>query len=165
MGNSGYPLAQINRTSISNRTFKKHRFYTFQKGASAVMWKMSRTSLTPDKRLKIYISNIFDINIDDIGKFDIIWESGVQTVLKIEDRERYSKLMRTLCKDEFKYLLHTLQHEGNVDAIPRPISHEIIQKIFDDWCRIVVQSQYMNPYLKSQGVNIAFRVTIYLTPK
>ncbi|KAL7635692.1 UNVERIFIED_CONTAM: hypothetical protein RMT77_013509 [Armadillidium vulgare] len=132
-----------------------------------VTWYDIDSFPTPDKRLKIYISNIFDINIDDIGKFDIIWESGVQTVLKIEDRERYSKLMRTLCKDEFKYLLHTLQHEGNVDAIPRPISHEIIQKIFDDWCRIefVVQSQYMNPYLKSQGVNIAFQSYHLLTPK
>ncbi|RXG58196.1 hypothetical protein Avbf_11101 [Armadillidium vulgare] len=53
MGNSGYPLAQINnRTSISNRTFKKHRFYTFQKGASAVMWKMSRTSLVLQERTR-----------------------------------------------------------------------------------------------------------------
>ncbi|RXG58195.1 Thiopurine S-methyltransferase [Armadillidium vulgare] len=66
---------------------------------------------TKDKRLKIYVASIYDINFDDIGKFDVIWDRGSQTAIETSDRDRYAKVIKRLCKENFLYLMSTMQYD------------------------------------------------------
>ncbi|RXG57978.1 Thiopurine S-methyltransferase [Armadillidium vulgare] len=87
---------------------------------------------TLDKRLKIYVSDFLDVHANDIGKFDVIWDRLAQVALEPCNREKYSNLMKTHCKDEFTYFLFTLQFEkpGNPDVAPISVPHEESKKMY-----------------------------------
>ncbi|KAB7499044.1 putative thiopurine S-methyltransferase, partial [Armadillidium nasatum] len=121
---------------------------------------------TPDKLLKIYVADFYEINIDDVGKFDIIWDRGVLPTVKVTDRERYSKLLKKLCKENFIYLLQTLQHDGETDRNPRPTSHEDVQNMFGDWCKVelIMQNDISEKFARL-GLDKGYKSYHLLTPK
>ncbi|RXG59056.1 hypothetical protein Avbf_16104 [Armadillidium vulgare] len=49
---------------------------------------MERKYETPDKRLKIYVSDFFDMTTDDIGKFEVVWDRFAQLAVKRNEREK-----------------------------------------------------------------------------
>ncbi|RXG68686.1 Thiopurine S-methyltransferase [Armadillidium vulgare] len=124
---------------------------------------------TKDKRLKIYVASIYDINFDDIGKFDVIWDRGSQTAIETSDRDRYAKVIKRLCKENFLYLMSTMQYdlEDDDDQPPRPISHEQTRKMFGDWCSIelILQNDVTDDRFRKKGINQVFESYFVLTPK
>ncbi|RXG73797.1 Thiopurine S-methyltransferase [Armadillidium vulgare] len=117
---------------------------------------------TLDKRLKIYVSDFLDVHANDIGKFDVIWDRLAQVALEPCNREKYSNLMKTLCKDEFTYFLFTLQFEkpGNPDIAPISVSHEESKKMYGGWCKMkfVFQKDAMEdiPFVRRSGIEEIF---------
>ncbi|KAL7635687.1 UNVERIFIED_CONTAM: hypothetical protein RMT77_013504 [Armadillidium vulgare] len=126
---------------------------------------------TLDKRLKIYVSDFLDIQVNDIGTFDVIWDRLAQVAVKPCVREKYSNLMKTFCKKEFTYFLFTLQFEkpGNPDGVPIPVSHEESKKMYDSWSqmKLVFQKDAMEdfPFAKSHGIEKISESFFLLTPK
>ncbi|RXG59058.1 Thiopurine S-methyltransferase [Armadillidium vulgare] len=128
---------------------------------------------TPDKRLKIYVSDFFDMTTDDIGKFEVVWDRFAQLAVKRNGREKYSNLIKTLCKEKFVYIMSTLQFEqihDDPDQIPISVSHEESRKMFgDDWCnmKLIFQKNIIEdyPFLKGYGREEFFESCFLLTPK
>ncbi|RXG57332.1 hypothetical protein Avbf_09051, partial [Armadillidium vulgare] len=86
-----------------------------------------------DERIKIYVADIFSVKPEEVGQFDVIWARADYTTVKIAEREKYSKLMKQLCKEKFVYFLCSLQFEvlvGRHDTPTRPLSHEETKKLF-----------------------------------
>ncbi|RXG57334.1 hypothetical protein Avbf_09047, partial [Armadillidium vulgare] len=104
-----------------------------KEGLHSSLWKSIGVKMTSDQRLKIYVADIFSIKTEEVGKFDVIWGRGDYTTVKIADREKYSKLMKQLCKEKFLYFLCTLQFEvpvGRHDHPPRALSPEVTRKLY-----------------------------------
>ncbi|KAL7635684.1 UNVERIFIED_CONTAM: hypothetical protein RMT77_013501 [Armadillidium vulgare] len=131
----GFEVVGVELISIPVEEFFKEQNLSFT--VRELPW--AKVYETSDQRLKIYVADIFSIKTEEIGKFDVIWGRGNYTTVKIADREKYSKLMKQLCKEKFLYFLCTLQFEvpvGKIDTPPRALSPEVTRKLYGDWCKV-----------------------------
>ncbi|RXG51452.1 Thiopurine S-methyltransferase [Armadillidium vulgare] len=143
-----------------------------KEGLHSFLWKSIGIKMSLDQRIKIYVADIFSVEPEEVGKFDVIWARGDYTTVKIAEREKYSKLMKQLCKEKFLYFLCTLQFEvpvGRHDTPPRPISHEETRKLYSDWCKVDLIEEEdglkFYPASKSTGTDPVYESYFILTPK
>ena len=47
------------------------------------------TSQTEDKRIAVYICDLFAFTSDEVGKFDAAWDRGSLVAIKGSDRAKY----------------------------------------------------------------------------
>ncbi|KAB7499042.1 Thiopurine S-methyltransferase [Armadillidium nasatum] len=173
-GRTGWHLSEIHpflTKHASNLDFSppKRVFIPLCGKCLELIWFYEKELETKDKRLKIYVASIYDINFDDIGKFDVIWDRGSQTAIEISDRDRYAKVMRGVCKEKFLYLMTTMQYdlEDDNDQPPRPISHEQTRKMFGDWCsiKLILENDVTDDRFRKRGIKEVFESYFVLTPK
>ncbi|KAL7635686.1 UNVERIFIED_CONTAM: hypothetical protein RMT77_013503 [Armadillidium vulgare] len=128
---------------------------------------------TIDQRLKIYVADIFKIDKDELGKFDILWVSGVFSSIKIADREKLTNLFKDVCNPEFTFFLCVIEFEvpsgKRLDTFPRSIKKEQIYELYGDWCKIeLVEETEVGekfPMFKQGGIDSVLRYCFLLTPK
>ncbi|XP_063872736.1 thiopurine S-methyltransferase-like isoform X3 [Scylla paramamosain] len=95
---------------------------------------------TEDDRLKMYCCDIFKMDIENLGKFDSIWDRGSLVAIYEEDRERYAKVIKALLAPDFHYMINATQytpHEG-FSGPPRNIPTALVEKLFGDVCELQV---------------------------
>ncbi|KAL7634077.1 UNVERIFIED_CONTAM: hypothetical protein RMT77_015405 [Armadillidium vulgare] len=164
----GFEVVGVDLISIPAEEFFKEHNLTFK--IRELPW--AKVYESSDQRIKIYVADIFSVEPEDVGKFDVIWERADYTVVKIAEREKYSKLMKQLCKEKFVHFLCTLQFEvlvGRYDTPPRPLSHEETKKLYGDWCKVDLIEEENGlkyyPEFKSSGINTLRQSCFILTPK
>ncbi|KAB7504376.1 Thiopurine S-methyltransferase, partial [Armadillidium nasatum] len=164
----GFEVVGVDLISIPAEEFFKEHNLSFK--IRELPWAKVYESL--DQRIKIYVADIFSVEPEEVGKFDVIWARADYTTVKIAEREKYSKLMKQLCKEKFLYFLCTLQFEvrvGRHDTPPRPLSHEETKKLYGDWCKVDLIEEEDGlkyyPEFKSSGVNTLRQSCFILTPK
>ncbi|KAB7508027.1 Thiopurine S-methyltransferase [Armadillidium nasatum] len=95
---------------------------------------------TIDQRLKVYVVDIFKIDKDELGKFDILWVSGVFSSIKIADRDKLTNIFKDVCNPEFTIFLCVIEFEvpsgKRLNTFPRSIKKEQIHELYGDWCNI-----------------------------
>ncbi|KAL7644769.1 UNVERIFIED_CONTAM: hypothetical protein RMT77_004582 [Armadillidium vulgare] len=164
----GFEVVGVELIPIPVENFFMEQNLTFK--IRELPWAKVYESL--DQRIKIYVADIFSVEPEEVGKFDVIWARGDYTTVKIAEREKYSKLMKQLCKEKFLYFLCTLQFEvpvGRHDTPPRPISHEETRKLYSDWCKVDLIEEEdglkFYPAFKSTGTDPVYESYFILTPK
>ncbi|KAG0445340.1 hypothetical protein HPB47_016462 [Ixodes persulcatus] len=63
---------------------------------------------TLDKRLRIFVCNVFDFNKSCTGTMDIVWDRGALSSIDVELRDRYVTVMKSLLSPNFSYALWTI---------------------------------------------------------
>ncbi|KAL7635689.1 UNVERIFIED_CONTAM: hypothetical protein RMT77_013506 [Armadillidium vulgare] len=164
----GFEVVGVDLISIPAEEFFKEHNLTFK--IRELPW--AKVYESSDERIKIYVADIFSVKPEEVGQFDVIWARADYTTVKIAEREKYSKLMKQLCKEKFVYFLCTLQFEvlvGRHDTPPRPLSHEETRKLYDDWCKVDLIEEEDGlkyyPEFKTSGINILRQSSFILTPK
>ncbi|KAB7504377.1 hypothetical protein Anas_09312 [Armadillidium nasatum] len=125
----GFEVVGVELIPIPVENFFKEQNLTFK--IRELPW--AKVYESSDQRIKIYVADIFSMKPEEVGKFDVIWARADYTSVKIAEREKYSKLMKQLCKEKFLYFLCTLQFKvpvGRHDTPPRPLSHEETRKLY-----------------------------------
>merc|ERR1739838_910259 len=95
---------------------------------------------TPDERLKIYVCDLFNIDEQQMGQFDAVWDRGSLVAIYEEDRKKYSTLMKSLLAPEFRYLvavMHYTPHEG-FSGPPRNVPNEVVEELYGDVSKLNV---------------------------
>ncbi|KAK2714016.1 probable thiopurine S-methyltransferase isoform X2 [Artemia franciscana] len=88
---------------------------------------------TPDSRLKIYLTDLFKIPTNVLGKFDAIWDRGSLVAIYPKDRELYAKRMKEVAADKCKYLVAVMHHDPEKFAgPPRNVFKEELFKLYED---------------------------------
>ncbi|XP_068225240.1 thiopurine S-methyltransferase-like [Palaemon carinicauda] len=114
-----------------------------------------------DNRLSIYCCDLFDLDLDTLGKFDAVWDRGSLVAIYEEDRGRYANFIKSVLAPDFRYLLSVVQYTPTPEfsGPPRNIPTELLQKLFGNVCDLEV--------LESNGDNREqfFEVIFMLKPK
>ncbi|KAB7508028.1 Thiopurine S-methyltransferase [Armadillidium nasatum] len=164
----GFEVVGVDFISIPAEEFFKEHNLSFK--IRELPW--AKVYESSDQRIKIYVADIFSVEPEEVGKFDVIWARADYTNVKMAEREKYSKLMKQLCKEKFLYFLCTLQFEvlvGRLDTPPRPLSHEETKKLYGDWCKVDLieeeDARKFYPGFKSSGTDPISESYFILTPK
>ncbi|KAL7644768.1 UNVERIFIED_CONTAM: hypothetical protein RMT77_004581 [Armadillidium vulgare] len=164
----GFEVVGVELISIPVEEFFKEQNLSFK--IRELPW--AKVYESSDQRIKIYVADIFSVEPEEVGKFDVIWARADYTIVKIAEREKYSKLMKQLCKEKFVYFLCTLQFEvpiGRHDTPPRPLSHEETRIFYGDWCKVDLIEEEDGlkyyPQFKSSGIDTVRQSCFILTPK
>ncbi|RXG67971.1 Thiopurine S-methyltransferase [Armadillidium vulgare] len=186
----GFEVVGVELISIPVEEFFKEQNLSFK--IRELPW--AKVYESSDQRIKIYVADIFSVEPEEVGKFDVIWARADYTIVKIAEREKYSKLMKQLCKEKFVYFyaLYSLRFLL-VDMILLPdhfhtkkqenymVSYKnnkhiiiIIYKSFDklsqcDWCKVDLIEEEDGlkyyPQFKSSGIDTVRQSCFILTPK
>uniref|UniRef100_A0A131YB73 thiopurine S-methyltransferase n=1 Tax=Ixodes ricinus TaxID=34613 RepID=A0A131YB73_IXORI len=86
---------------------------------------------TPDKRLRIFVCNLFDFNKSCAGTMDIVWDRGGLSSIDVELRERYVTLMRSLLSPNFSYALwSTVYDDSTFNDFPTSMPEGVLRELF-----------------------------------
>lgn len=90
-------------------------------------------------RIQIYCCDIFLLNENILGQYDVILDRGSLVAIYPEDRERYVTLMKSLLKEDGKMLLMVVEYDWNErkkKGPPRPFFRNDLDKLYSDWCEM-----------------------------
>jgi len=91
-----------------------------------------------DGRLRIYQCDFLLLTTDVVDiKFDAVWD--VQSLVSINprDRKQYVRAVRSLLKDDFRYLLVTIEYEPFAHlGRPHSISYNAVKELFGSFSNI-----------------------------
>ncbi|XP_042142590.1 thiopurine S-methyltransferase [Ixodes scapularis] len=94
---------------------------------------------TPDKRLRIFICNIFDFNTSCAGPMDIVWDKGGLIAVGDADAPRYVSILKSLLAPDFSYGLWVIDYEAEGYAgTPRPMPEGRIRNLFGDGMKLTL---------------------------
>ncbi|XP_076032056.1 putative thiopurine S-methyltransferase isoform X2 [Oratosquilla oratoria] len=97
-----------------------------------------------DGNLKIYHSDLFDVEPSHLGKFDAVWDRGSLVAIFENDRESYAALLKSLVKPKFHYLLSVMQYEptATFSGPPRNVPPSLVAELFGDVSNQEVLEEY-----------------------
>ncbi|KAM7308522.1 uncharacterized protein ISCGN_012156 [Ixodes scapularis] len=88
---------------------------------------------TPDKRLRIFVCNVFDFNKSCAGTMDIVWDRGGLSSIDVELRDRYVTLMKSLLSPNFSYALwSTVYDDSTFNDFPTSMPEGVLRELFED---------------------------------
>ncbi|CAN8005830.1 unnamed protein product, partial [Ixodes pacificus] len=116
---------------------------------------------TPDKRLRIFICNIFDFNTSCAGPMDVVWDKGSLIVIGDADAPRqetdifllaselrmraylrcikYVSILKSLLAPNFSYGLWVIDYDAEGYAgTPRPMPEGRIRNLFGDGMKLTM---------------------------
>ncbi|XP_071965665.1 probable thiopurine S-methyltransferase [Antedon mediterranea] len=99
-----------------------------------------------DGSIEIYQCDLYTFNVDVVGKFDCIWDSGSLEAINHKDRSSYTKIMTSIMANECKYFIHSFSYDkSKVEFGPYMFSTEDLRIIFGDQYKVELVSRYMMP--------------------
>lgn len=95
-----------------------------------------------DGRLCLYAADIFDVNVELCGQFDVIWDNKSFVAINKCDRQQYSDLLLSLLKKDGLYYMSTIEYDPAVwPGPPHSVTNDVIQTFFSDSCNIVTEEE------------------------
>lgn len=116
---------------------------------------------TPDRRLQVFVCNIFDLTSECTGPVDIVWDRSGFTAMKKEDRPRYAAVMKSLLAPGFSYGLWSVVYDESLPAhelSPRSAGEAVIKEHFGDVASkiVLVDSKDVQTALYLNGGPVTF---------
>jgi len=105
-----------------------------------------------DGRLRIYQCDFLLLTSDVVDhKFDAVWDIQSLVSINPRDRKQYVRAVRSLLKDEFRYLLVTIEYEPFAHlGRPHSISYNAVKELFGTFSNIKFVAQLpASPPLKA----------------
>jgi len=105
-----------------------------------------------DGRLRIYQCDFLLLTPDFVDhKFDAVWDIQALVSINPRDRKQYVRAVRSLLKDEFRYLLVTIEYEPFAHlGRPHSISYNAVKELFGTFSNIKFVAQLpASPPLKA----------------
>jgi len=96
-----------------------------------------------DGRLRVYVCDFLLLTTDVVDvKFDSVLDSQSLTYINPRDRKQYVRAVRSLLKDEFRYLLVTIEYEPFAHrGRPHSISYNAVKELFGSFSNIKFVAQ------------------------
>ncbi|XP_042142661.1 thiopurine S-methyltransferase [Ixodes scapularis] len=118
-----------------------------------------KTFQTADKRLRVFVCNVFDFNKSCVGAMDIVWDRGALSSIDVELRGRYVTLMKSLLSPNFSYALWTIVYDDSTfKGFPKSMPEEVLRELFAGkgikLRRIDSQGPSTRPYTDSATVHL-----------
>jgi len=96
-----------------------------------------------DGRLRIYQCDFLLLTTDVVDvRFDGVWDVQALVSINPRDRKQYVRALRSLLKDEFRYLLVTIEYEPFAHlGRPHSISYNAVKELFGSFSNIKFVAQ------------------------
>lgn len=94
-----------------------------------------------DGKISIYCSDIFLLNKNIIGQFDVILDKASLTAVSAEDREQYISLLKSVCKTGTRMLVMVVEYDWEKrenKVPPYPLYRKELDALYGDWCTMEV---------------------------
>lgn len=122
-----------------------------------------RAYQTPDKRLSILNVNFFDVKGPTLNNsFDAVWDRAALVAVRAEHRTLYAESIKRLVKDNFRYLLATVEYEQEKMRGP-PFSvfeHDVVN-LYSSWAAITKLESYKINSGKFVAAGVDICETVY----
>ncbi|KAF2359131.1 TPMT family [Trinorchestia longiramus] len=122
------------------------------------------------RSLQIYVGDIFKMHMEELGRFDGVWDRGALVAIPESQRTEYATIIKRLLRPHFRYLLNNYfyrpaeKFQGPPYTVPNYIVHELFGQIAI-W-KILETTEMMSKEEKeAQGLDVAMQVFLLLTPK
>ncbi|KAK2156859.1 hypothetical protein LSH36_203g00031 [Paralvinella palmiformis] len=90
-----------------------------------------------DKRISLYLCDIYDFNSLVEGQFDAIWDRGSFGAINKSERARYAALLLSMMAPGCRYLLDNFSYdETHYIGPPRNVTEKDMQELFGSMCDI-----------------------------
>ena len=87
---------------------------------------------TEDGRLTVYCCDFFKMKAELLeDKCDSVFDRGAFEAIFEADREAYAKLVMSLVKPDFRYILNIYDYEGEYSGPPRSCKKEKVFSLFN----------------------------------
>nr|CAB3267189.1 thiopurine S-methyltransferase-like [Phallusia mammillata] len=117
-----------------------------------------------DGKVSLYAGDIFNVDAENLGRFDAIWDRGSFVAINVCDQEKYARIVTNLLKHDGKYLLNAFTYDGSKYQGPPHTSSEVdVMQRFGPYCDVTLLDTYdgFKPYHKNWGLD-SFLVCNYL---
>lgn len=93
---------------------------------------------TEDGRLRLYQCDFLLLTSDLVDlKFDCVWDIQALVSINPRDRKQYVRTVRSLLKDQFRYLLVTVEYEPFAHlGTPHSISYNAVKELFGSFSSV-----------------------------
>ncbi|CAD5115320.1 unnamed protein product [Dimorphilus gyrociliatus] len=122
---------------------------------------------TNDKRLIIHNRDLYDCNVELLGKVDAIWDRGSFVAINYSDRPKYISLMQSFCTRETRYLLNTLVYDTSLfSGPPLCATKDDINNLVSSWATIekVYETDELNDRWRAIGLKSFIREVFLIIP-
>ncbi|XP_018011636.1 thiopurine S-methyltransferase [Hyalella azteca] len=137
------------------------------------------------RSLQIYVGDIFKLKMEELGRFDGVWDRGalvsIPEARRAEDRgalvsipearrAEYAAIIRRLLRPHFRYLLNNFLYrppekfEGPPYTVPNYTVHELFGQIAI-WKILETEEMMSKEEMQARGLEVAMQVFLLLTPK
>lgn len=87
-----------------------------------------------DGRIKLFHCDVFNFCSNAAGLMDCVWDRGSLIAVNPTARQKYADLMITLMKNDFRYLLWTMEFDNSgYSHSPYPVPLNELQRLFKPW--------------------------------
>ncbi|CAK8674631.1 unnamed protein product [Clavelina lepadiformis] len=83
-----------------------------------------------DKNITIYKGDFFALGSSIMGKVDAIWDRGSFVAIDPSRRREYADVIYDVINADGKYLLYSVEYEGNISSTPYNVQEQEIDDIF-----------------------------------
>ncbi|KAM7305121.1 thiopurine S-methyltransferase [Ixodes scapularis] len=87
---------------------------------------------TADKRLRIFVCDLFDFEKSCAGEMDIVWDRGSLSSVDIAHRDRYVTLIKSLLAPNFSYGLWAIVYDDDqFKECPKSTPEPVLRKLYE----------------------------------
>lgn len=87
-----------------------------------------------DGRIKLYCMDFYLFTKEMEGQFNAIWDRGSLVAINIEDRIKYSQLIREVMSPDCKYMIAAMQYDQNkYEGPPYNVSENQLKELFPNY--------------------------------
>lgn len=92
---------------------------------------------TDGRSITLYRCDFFDMSREVCGQFDAVWDRGSFVAISVADRKRYAIKIRSLLKDDCRYLLDCFLVDNEVfGGPPFNCDEDDVKKYFEALCSV-----------------------------
>jgi len=99
--------------------------------------KIGKLYKSKDDRMKLYVADLYDLNADLVGQFDVIYDCRSLVAINLEDHQMYRDLMLSLMKKDGICVIMTIEY--NEECWPGPphsTNDKLIRDLYGERCSI-----------------------------
>ncbi|XP_077550322.1 putative thiopurine S-methyltransferase [Haemaphysalis longicornis] len=104
---------------------------------------------TPDRRLRVFVCNIFDFRRECAGLFDIVWDRSGFTAVTDAERAKYASVLKALLAPGFSYGMWTAVYNAPwYTGPPRSADEATLREHFGDVAKVVFVDSHVRAQAK-----------------
>ncbi len=113
-----------------------------------------------DRKIELYLGNIYDCTIDSVGQFDSIWDCSAMVAVNPEDRQKYTNTLTALLKPKGHILLTTYEYDQSRRLeFPLSVPEAIVTTLYKRDCLVTLVAKFEIP---KYDLPWAYRLVFYI---